>query len=161
MIDRVHARLYALLEGGPDEPHARSVAWILVGMILLNVAAVCLETVPMLSEHFEPLFHAIERVSLVIFSGEFGRTPFVQGTNGRDHNPMGFSLWLAGGGLKRGFIYGATDEYGYRVVENAHTVRDLHATVLHQLGLDPHRLAVPGRKRLEREVGRPIREIVA
>jgi hypothetical protein len=74
--------------------------------------------------------------TLVIFSGEFGRTPFVQGTNGRDHNPMGFSLWMAGGGLKKGFIYGQTDEYGYRVVENAHTVRDLHATVLHLLGLD-------------------------
>ncbi len=74
--------------------------------------------------------------TLVIFSGEFGRTPFVQGTNGRDHNPMGFTLWLAGGGLKKGFIYGATDEYGYRVVENRHTIRDLHATVLHLLGLD-------------------------
>ena len=74
--------------------------------------------------------------TLVLFSGEFGRTPFVQGTNGRDHNPYGFSLWLAGGGLKKGFIYGQTDEYGYRVVENAHTVRDLHATVLTLLGLD-------------------------
>ena len=74
--------------------------------------------------------------TLVIFSGEFGRTPFVQGTNGRDHNPYGFSLWMAGGGLKKGFIYGQTDEYGYRVVENSHTVRDLHATVLTLLGLD-------------------------
>ena len=72
----------------------------------------------------------------MIFSGEFGRTPFSQSTVGRDHNPYGFSLWLAGGGLKKGFIYGQTDEYGYRVVENAHTVRDLHATVLKLLGLD-------------------------
>ena len=74
--------------------------------------------------------------TLVIFSGEFGRTPFVQGTDGRDHNPFGFSLWLSGGGLKKGYIHGQTDEYGYRVVEKAQTVHDLHATVLHLLGLD-------------------------
>ncbi len=74
--------------------------------------------------------------TLVIFSGEFGRTPFAQGTIGRDHNPFGFSMWLAGGGVKKGFVYGETDEYGYRVVENRCTVHDLHATVLHLLGLD-------------------------
>ena len=79
--------------------------------------------------------------TLVIFSGEFGRTPFVQGKDGRDHNPFGFSLWLAGGGLKKGFIYGATDEYGYRVVENRQTIHDLHATVLHLLGLDHEALS--------------------
>ena len=79
--------------------------------------------------------------TLVIFSGEFGRTPFAQGTIGRDHNPYGFSLWLAGGGLKKGFVYGQTDEYGYRVVENSCTVHDLHATVLHLLGLDHHSLS--------------------
>ena len=78
--------------------------------------------------------------TLVIFSGEFGRTPFVQGTNGRDHNPFGFSLWLAGGGLKKGYIHGQTDEYGYRVVEKAQTVHDLHATILHLLGLDFEKL---------------------
>ncbi len=74
--------------------------------------------------------------TLVIFSGEFGRTPFVQSKDGRDHNPFGFSLWLAGGGLKKGFVYGATDEYGYRVVENKQSIHDLHATILHLLGLD-------------------------
>ena len=74
--------------------------------------------------------------TLVLFTGEFGRTPFVQSTDGRDHNPFGFSLWLAGGGLKKGFIHGATDEYGYRVVENKQTIHDLHATILHLLGLD-------------------------
>jgi len=73
--------------------------------------------------------------TLVLFTGEFGRTPFVQSTDGRDHNPFGFSLWLAGGGLKKGFIHGATDEYGYRVVENKQTIHDLHATILHLLGL--------------------------
>ena len=102
--------------------------------------------------------------TLVIFSGEFGRTPFVQGTNGRDHNPYGFSLWLAGGGLKNGFIYGQTDEYGYRVVEHAHTVRDLHATVLTLLGLDYRNLTYRfgGRDfRLADVDGHPIRGILA
>ena len=79
--------------------------------------------------------------TLVLFSGEFGRTPFAQGTIGRDHNPFGFSLWLAGGGLKKGFIYGQTDEFGYRVVENLCSVHDLHATVLHLLGLDHEKLS--------------------
>ena len=79
--------------------------------------------------------------TLVLFSGEFGRTPFAQGTIGRDHNPFGFSLWLAGGGLKKGFIYGQTDEFGYRVVEKLCSVHDLHATVLHLLGLDHEKLS--------------------
>ena len=102
--------------------------------------------------------------TLVIFSGEFGRTPFAQGSNGRDHNPYGFSLWLAGGGLKKGFIYGQTDEYGYRAVENAHTVRDLHATVLTLLGLDYRGLTYRfgGRDiRLADVDGHPIRGILA
>ena len=78
--------------------------------------------------------------TLLVFSGEFGRTPFAQGTNGRDHNPQGFSLWMAGGGIKGGTIYGATDEYGYRVVENKLTVHDLHANMLHLLGIDHTKL---------------------
>ncbi len=102
--------------------------------------------------------------TLVIFSGEFGRTPFSQSTVGRDHNPYGFSLWLAGGGVKKGFIYGQTDEYGYRVVENAHTVRDLHATVLTLLGLDYQNLTYRfgGRDfRLTDVDGHPIPGILA
>ncbi len=79
--------------------------------------------------------------TLLIFSGEFGRTPFAQGS-GRDHNPQGFSLWMAGGGVQGGTIYGATDEYGYRVVENKMTVHDLHANMLHLLGIDHTRLTV-------------------
>ncbi len=78
--------------------------------------------------------------TLVIWSGEFGRTPFVQGTDGRDHCPSGFSLWLAGGGLRGGTIFGATDEYGYRAVEDVLTIHDLHATILHLLGLHHERL---------------------
>jgi hypothetical protein len=74
--------------------------------------------------------------TLVIWAGEFGRTPFSQGSNGRDHNPYGFSVWMAGGGIKGGTVYGATDEFGYHVTENKCDFYDLWATVLHLLGLD-------------------------
>jgi len=78
--------------------------------------------------------------TIVIWAGEFGRTPFSQGSNGRDHNPFGFSIWIAGGGFKGGTTYGATDELGYHVVENRCEIYDLWATVLHQLGLDHEQL---------------------
>lgn len=78
--------------------------------------------------------------TLIVWAGEFGRTPFSQGSNGRDHNPFGFSIWLAGGGVRGGTIYGATDEFGYHVVEDRATIYDLWATVLHQLGIDHERL---------------------
>ncbi len=78
--------------------------------------------------------------TLVIWAGEFGRTPMAQGPNGRDHNPFGFSIWLAGGGVKAGSIYGATDDYGYYAIENKVTIHDLHATVLYLLGMDHKRL---------------------
>lgn len=78
--------------------------------------------------------------TLVVWAGEFGRTPFAQGTNGRDHNPSAFSIWLAGGGVKSGVVYGSTDEYGYRVVDKPVTIHDLHATMLHLLGMDHQRL---------------------
>ncbi|QDU80341.1 hypothetical protein Pla110_20680 [Polystyrenella longa] len=78
--------------------------------------------------------------TIVIWAGEFGRTPFSQGSNGRDHNPFGFSVWMAGGGFKGGTTYGATDEFGYHAVEDKSTVYDLWATVLHQLGLDHEKL---------------------
>jgi len=78
--------------------------------------------------------------TLVVWSGEFGRTPFAQGSDGRDHNPQAFSLWLAGGGVRGGTVVGATDDYGYRVVEKRFMVHDLHATMLHLLGIDHTRL---------------------
>jgi hypothetical protein len=78
--------------------------------------------------------------TLVVWGGEFGRTPFAQGSNGRDHNPFGFTMWLAGGGVKGGVAYGKTDEYGYKVVENRAEIHDLHATILHLLGMDHKRL---------------------
>jgi hypothetical protein len=78
--------------------------------------------------------------TLVIWAGEFGRTPFSQGSNGRDHNPFGFSIWMAGGGIKGGTIYGETDEFGYHVTKDKCDFYDLWATVLHQLGLDHENL---------------------
>jgi hypothetical protein len=78
--------------------------------------------------------------ALVVSAGEFGRTPFAQGANGRDHNPFGFSVWLAGGGVKGGMTYGATDDYGYKAVEGRCQIHDLHATMLHLLGVDHKRL---------------------
>jgi hypothetical protein len=74
--------------------------------------------------------------TLIVWCGEFGRTPFAQGSNGRDHNPFGFTIWLAGGGIKGGTVHGATDEFGYRAIENKVEVHDLHATMLHLLGVD-------------------------
>lgn len=77
--------------------------------------------------------------TLVIWGGEFGRTPMAQGSDGRDHNPYGFTIWMAGGGVKGGFVYGATDDYGYHAVENKTEVHDLHATMLYLLGVDHKR----------------------
>jgi hypothetical protein len=78
--------------------------------------------------------------TLVIWAGEFGRTPMAQGTNGRDHNPFGFTIWLAGGGVKAGTIHGKTDEYGYHTIEGKVEIHDLHATMLHLLGMDHKKL---------------------
>jgi hypothetical protein len=97
--------------------------------------------------------------TLVVWGSEFGRTPGAQG-DGRDHHPYGFSVWLAGGGIKGGVAHGATDELGFHAVEQRHYVTDLHATVLHQLGLDPHKLEIPGRKRLAVDFGQPIHQII-
>ncbi len=74
--------------------------------------------------------------TLVIWAGEFGRTPFAQGANGRDHNPYGFSIWMAGGGVKGGHVHGATDDFGYNAVEDVSSVYDLWATVLYLMGID-------------------------
>ena len=78
--------------------------------------------------------------TLIVWGGEFGRTPFAQGGDGRDHNPFGFTMFLAGGGIKGGTNFGATDEWGYRAVENRVSVHDLHATMLHLLGIDHTKL---------------------
>jgi hypothetical protein len=78
--------------------------------------------------------------TLVIWAGEFGRTPYGQSDYGRDHNNQGYSIWMAGGGVKEGLAYGATDEYGYQAVEKPVHIHDWHATILHLLGLDHERL---------------------
>ena len=102
--------------------------------------------------------------TLLVWAGEFGRTPFAQGSNGRDHNPLGFTIWMAGGGVKPGFAYGSTDDFGYQAVENKSSVYDLWATVLHLLGLDHEALTFrfSGRDiRLTDVHGRVMKEIIA
>jgi hypothetical protein len=102
--------------------------------------------------------------TLVLWAGEFGRTPFAQGGDGRDHNPFGFSVWLAGGGVRAGSAHGATDEWGYKVVEGRVEMHDLHATLLHLLGIDHKRLTVRfgGRDmRLTDVHGEVVREALA
>jgi len=78
--------------------------------------------------------------TLVVWSGEFGRTPFAQGKDGRDHNQYGFSMWMAGGGIRGGTIFGATDEFGYKAIENKAQIHDLHATMLHLTGINHEKL---------------------
>ena len=102
--------------------------------------------------------------TLVVWAGEFGRTPFAQGANGRDHNQYGFTVWMAGGGVKPGIVYGATDEFGYRAIENRLEMHDLHATMLHLLGVDHTRstFRFSGRDmRLTDVHGHVVKEIVA
>ena len=76
----------------------------------------------------------------MVWAGEFGRTPYAQGPDGRDHNHRGYSIWMAGGGVKGGLAYGATDELGYKAVQDSMHIHDWHATILHLLGLDHTRL---------------------
>jgi hypothetical protein len=99
--------------------------------------------------------------TLVVFATEFGRTPGSQGSDGRDHHIFGFSVWLAGGGIKGGVVHGATDEIGFHATEDRHYVTDIHATILNRLGLDSRRLEIPGRKRLDIDHGKAIEAILA
>jgi len=102
--------------------------------------------------------------TLIWWGGEFGRTPFSQNNNGRDHNPFGFTVWLAGGGVRPGIRYGATDEYGYMAAENKVHMHDLHATILHLMGLNHENLTYrhAGRDyRLTDVYGEVVRDIMA
>jgi uncharacterized protein (DUF1501 family) len=102
--------------------------------------------------------------TLVIWTGEFGRTPFAEGKDGRDHHKRGFSLWVAGGGVKGGVTHGATDDFGYNIAERPIHVNDLHATILHCLGIDHRRLTYPhaGRDfRLTDVAGEVVPEVLA
>jgi hypothetical protein len=102
--------------------------------------------------------------TLVVWSSEFGRSPWSQNTTGRDHNPRGYTVWLAGGGVKGGTVHGATDEVGYQAVEHRHYYSDLHATILRQLGLDFKKMEIQvfGRTmRLVEGTSGPITEILS
>ena len=102
--------------------------------------------------------------TLILWGGEFGRTRVSEGSNGRDHNNHGFSVWLAGGGIKGGMAYGATDEFGFAAQENKVHVHDLHATILHLMGLNHEQLTYrySGRDfRLTDVHGRVVNEIIA
>lgn len=105
--------------------------------------------------------------TLVVCATEFGRTPALEKTTlnkagtGRDHHPHGFTIWMAGGGLKSGYVHGATDELGFHAIEHPHYVTDIHATVLRLLGVDSRRMEIPGRKRLEIDFGQVIEDIIA
>ena len=105
--------------------------------------------------------------TLVVWGGEFGRTPIAQGDGekyGRDHHPQGFSMWMAGGGIKPGMIYGATDEFGFYATENRMSGYDLNATILHCLGIDHTRLThrFQGRDyRLTDVLGKVVKPILA
>jgi hypothetical protein len=102
--------------------------------------------------------------TLVVWGGEFGRTPIAQGSNGRDHNPQGFTMWLAGGGVRAGLAYGETDEFGYFAVRDKVHMHDLHATILHLMGIDHLRLTYrhTGRDfRLTDVYGEVVHDIIA
>ncbi|MDA7497425.1 DUF1501 domain-containing protein, partial [bacterium] len=102
--------------------------------------------------------------TLVVWAGEFGRTPYAQGADGRDHNNKGYSIWMAGGGLKGGMAYGSTDEIGQKAVINPVHIHDWHATILHLLGLDHKRLTYnyAGRDfRLTNVYGEVVKDIIA
>jgi hypothetical protein len=102
--------------------------------------------------------------TLVVFGSEFGRSPWSQNTTGRDHNPKGYTVLLAGGGIKGGTIHGATDEFGYQAVEHRHYYSDLHATILHQMGLDYTKMtheSIGRTFRLVEEGGGPIKPVIA
>ena len=126
---------------------------------------------PMLDQSVAALIHDIyerglDKKIMLIVTGEFGRTPVAElpALNGRDHNHYGFSVWLAGGGVKGGTVYGATDEFGFRATENPVHVHDLHATMLHLLGLDHERLTYryAGRDfRLTDVAGHVVKELLA
>ena len=107
--------------------------------------------------------HGLLDQTLVVWTSEFGRSPWSQNTTGRDHNPRGYTTWLAGGGVRGGTVHGGTDDVGYKAVESPHYYSDLHATILRQVGLDHRKMALPvlGRTMRIVEEGEPIVEILA
>jgi uncharacterized protein (DUF1501 family) len=108
--------------------------------------------------------HGLLKDTLVVWTGEFGRTPHCEGQDGRDHNVAAFSLWMAGAGVKGGFSCGTSDDYGYEAVDGKVSIHDLHATMLHLLGMDHEKLTFKyaGRDfRLTETAGTVVKEIMA
>lgn len=130
-------RFVQLYSGGNEGPKA----WDAHDDLKKNHDLHCLETDRPIAALLSDLkTRGLLDSTLVIWGGEFGRSPVAEGGKGRDHHPRGFSMWLAGGGIRGGLTYGATDEFGYNAVQNRVSVPDLHATILHQLGLNHEQL---------------------
>lgn len=154
-------RFVQLYSGGNDGPSA----WDAHDDLKKNHDLHCLET----DRPIAGLISDLKRrglldTTLVVWGGEFGRSPVAENGKGRDHHPKGFSMWMCGGGIRGGTVYGATDEFGYAAIEKRVSLPDLHATMLHQLGLDHQRLTYShsGRDyRLTDVSGRVLREILA
>ena len=127
-----------------------------------NHATLCQQTdKPMAGLLLDLKRRGLLETTLVVWATEFGRTPGTQGSTGRDHHPFAFSIWMAGGGIKGGIAHGETDELGFHAVSNRHYVTDVHATILHLMGLDSRKLEIPERKRLEIDHGQVIKDILA
>ena len=130
-------RFVQIYSGGADQ----QLSWDAHSSLRANLEQHC----PEIDQPVAGLIKDLERrglldETLIVWGGEFGRTPTAQSKNGRDHNPEGFTVWMAGAGVRGGMRYGATDEYGYYATENKLSVHDLHATILHLLGMDHERL---------------------
>ena len=130
-------RFVQVYSGGNEGPKA----WDAHDDLSKNHALPCAETDRPIAALLDDLkATGLLDTTLVVWGGEFGRSPVAENGKGRDHHPKGFTMWMAGGGIKGGMVHGATDEFGYNAVENPVSVPDLHATILHQLGFDHERL---------------------
>jgi len=155
-----------LVESGVRFVHLIRNDWDHHGQLKDRLAKSCAETdIPVAALIKDLKQRGLLDSTLVIWAGEFGRLPVAEGGSGRDHNPYGFSFWMAGGGIKGGTAYGATDEFGYASVENKVSMADFHATVLHLLGLDFKKLTFEYEGRDESLTGvepaRVVKEILA
>ena len=154
-----------LVERGVRYIHLEVTNWDHHGQIESNIRKSAAEIDrPMRALLFDLKRRGLLADTLVAWGGEFGRTPVSENLDGRDHNPLGFTVWLAGGGVRGGFTHGVTDEFGFKAVEDRVSVHDLHATMLHLLGLDHERLTYrhSGRDfRLTDVHGRVVHEIIA
>ena len=154
-----------LVEAGVRFVHVMRNDWDHHGDLTKKLAKSCLETDQPIAGLLKDLKgRGLLDETLVLWTGEFGRLPVAEGTDGRDHNPFGYSFWMAGGGVKGGTIYGATDDFGYRATENPVTVADFHATVLDRLGFDHQQLTYDFEGRTETLIGvekaRVVRDIL-